>query len=371
MPEQTETTARQAPVEGVARILGVASAKGGVGKSTVAVNLACALAAQGLRVGLADLDIYGPSAPILLGVSELPVPDEERRLMHPVQAHGLFVMSMGFFLDDTAPVVWRGPMAMSATRQFLRGVAWDRLDCLVVDLPPGTGDIPLTLAQEVPLDGVVIVTTPQDVAMADVERGVAMFRKLNTPIVGVVENMAGFVCPDCGTRDDIFGARPESELTARLGAPVLARLPLEPELRAASDSGTPLVLAEPGHPIAKAYADLAWVAWDRLDRIQESGRAPEPAAIRSDAEARSLAIMWSDGSETAYRWEGLRGWCPCAQCQGHSGNVRFVAGTGAALQRWEGVGRYAVRFLWEDGHSTGIYSYGFLREIADYEECRL
>jgi len=194
MPEPAPSAgpAKQAPLEGIGDIIVVASCKGGVGKSTVAANLACALASRGKKVGLVDMDIYGPSMPIMLGLEGRPRPEGDG-LIPPLHAHGISVVSMGFFLDDNAPVIWRGPMAMSATKQFLRGVSWGSLDYLVVDLPPGTGDIVLTLCQEIPVDGAVIVTTPQDVALADVKRGIAMFRKVNAPVLGVVDNMSGFV----------------------------------------------------------------------------------------------------------------------------------------------------------------------------------
>jgi len=226
--QATDSAAAGNAIDGVARIIAVSSAKGGVGKSTVAVNLASALLSLGNSVGLVDVDIYGPSAPIMLGIKELPEPDRERNLMKPVRAHGLSVMSMGFFLDDNAPVIWRGPMVMSATRQFLRGVDWGKLDWLVVDLPPGTGDIVLSLTQEIALDGAVVVTTPQDIALDDVRRGIAMFRRVNTPVLGLVDNMAGLVCPNCGKRDDLFGERSPESLVQELGVGLLAEFPLYP-----------------------------------------------------------------------------------------------------------------------------------------------
>lgn len=359
------------PLEGVARIIAVSSAKGGVGKSTVASNLALALKALGGKVGYADVDIYGPSAPILFGTSELPKADRERKLMHPVPVHGIEVMSMGFFLDDDAPVVWRGPMVMSATKQFLRGVDWQGLDWLVVDLPPGTGDIVLSLAQEVPLDGAIVVTTPQDVAMSDVKRGVAMFRKVNTPILGIVQNMAGFACPGCGKVDHVFGERGGESLAQELGAPVLAEIPITTALRSQADAGTPLVAADPDHAVSRIYMELAAKVQVAVDEARGDLYGPQPQEISHEAGADQVRIVWSDGVETKYSLSGLRGWCPCAQCQGHSGEVRFVhAEQSPELTGFEGVGRYAVRFLWADGHSTGMYSYPWLREIAEYDECR-
>lgn len=371
MPETSAPpVSRQPRLDGVARIIAVASGKGGVGKSTVAANLAVALRALGRRVGLADVDIYGPSAPILFGIKELPHPDESTRLLQPLESCGVKVMSMGFFLDDQAPVVWRGPMAMSATKQFLRGVAWGELDYLIVDLPPGTGDIPLTLAQEVPLDGGLIVTTPQDVALADVTRGVAMFRRLNTPVLGIAVNMDGYTCPKCGTKDELFGTRGAEQLEREIGAPVLARFPIEQKVRESGDAGRPLVAADPSDPASRAYLDLAAAVEEALAKVRDELYGPEPADVAIDEAARKVRIRWSDGQVTTYSFRGLRGWCPCASCQGHSSQTKFIATENPRPTGSEGVGRYALRFLWADGHSTGMYSYEWLREIADFAECR-
>lgn len=367
---KAQPIARQPRLDGVRRILAVASGKGGVGKSTVAANLAAALRAQGRRVGLADVDIYGPSAPILFGIRDLPEADEDNRLLRPLESCGVKVMSMGFFLDDQAPVVWRGAMAMSATKQFLRGVAWGELDYLIVDLPPGTGDIPLTLAQEVPLDAAIIVTTPQDVALADVTRGVAMLRRLNTPILGTVVNMAGYTCDKCGTRDDLFGTHAEAKLMQDVGAPVLARFPLDPLVRESGDAGRPVVAGDPSSPAARLWLDLAASVETALAGVREELYGPEPAKVTIDDAASQVRIAWSDGATTTYSFRGLRGWCPCAVCQGHSSQTRFVATEDPRPTGSEGVGRYALRFLWADGHSTGMYSFEWLREIADFAECR-
>ncbi|MFP6626815.1 MAG: P-loop NTPase [Deltaproteobacteria bacterium] len=372
MPEarpQAPGVSRQAPIEGVARILAVSSAKGGVGKSTVAVNLALALRDLGLKVGLADMDIYGPSAPMMLGISGQPRPGQGE-LIPPLSAHGIKVISMGLFLDDDAPVIWRGPMAMSATKQFLRGVEWGELDVLVIDLPPGTGDIVLTLAQEVPIDGTVIVTTPQDVALADVRRGIAMLAKVNAPVLGMVQNMAGYVCSNCGTRDDIFGERPAALNASELGVPLLAELPLVPDLVDSGDAGTPLVVSNPGHAVSRIMAELAVAVCEGMDKGEGASRGPEPADIEHNEERSVLRIRWSDGVTTEYTLAGLRGWCPCASCQGHGSERNFVSEGTSRLSSFEGVGRYALRLLWDDGHSTGMYAYSYLREIAEFPECR-
>ena len=371
MPEPVASPAapKQAPLEGIGDVIVVASCKGGVGKSTVAANLACALAATGKKVGLADMDIYGPSMPIMLGLSGRPKPEGDS-LIPPLHAHGLSVVSMGFFLDDNAPVIWRGPMAMSATKQFLRGVAWGKLDYLVVDLPPGTGDIVLTLCQEIPVDGAVIVTTPQDVALADVKRGIAMLRKVNAPILGVVDNMAGFVCPDCGHRDDVFGSRRGEQLATELGIPLLGEIPIEEAVRESGDAGVPLVVRDPKHPAARAMSAMAERTVHALSHVAKARVAPEPVEVSGDKERGVVRIRWTDGVVIDYSMSGLRGWCPCAQCQGHGGQRNFVRVDNPELAGVEGVGRYAVRLIWSDGHGTGIYPYAYLRELADAPECK-
>lgn len=372
MPEQT-APAGQAPeqtrLEGVARVIAVSSCKGGVGKSTVAANLAVALGRSGLRVGLADVDIYGPSAPIMFGLSERPGPGDDERIP-PLEAHGISIMSMGFFLDDNAPVIWRGPMAMSATRQFLRGVAWGELDVLVVDLPPGTGDIVLTLCQEIPLDGAVVVTTPQDVALADVKRGIAMFAKVNTPVLGVIDNMSTYVCPDCATRDDIFGSRRPDQLAAELHLSLLGEVPIDVAVRESGDAGVPIVARDPEHPVAKAFVHISQHVMQAVAAQAQAKLAPEPVEVAQEREREIVRIKWSDGVTTEYTLAGLRGWCPCAGCQGHGGQRRFVSSGNPRLQRVEAVGRYAIRFCWADGHETGMYSFDYLRELAEADECR-
>jgi len=242
-------------IPGVRAIVAVSSAKGGVGKSTVAVNLALALARTGAKVALMDADVYGPSAPLMLGIDRRPQTHGQK--IAPIERHGIAVMSMGFFLDDSSPVIWRGPMVMGLIRQFLRDVDWGPQDFLIVDMPPGTGDAALTLAQQVPLSGAVIVTTPQDVALADVERGIGMFRQLNVPVLGIVENMSVYVCPDCGEAEEIFGRGGGDELAERFGVAVLARLPLVAEVREGGDVGRPITIAAPDHAVSKAFADLA------------------------------------------------------------------------------------------------------------------
>ncbi|CAN7180389.1 iron-sulfur cluster carrier protein ApbC [Agrobacterium tumefaciens] len=250
-------------VPGVRAIIAVASGKGGVGKSTTAVNLALGLQALGLKVGMLDADIYGPSLPRLLKISGRPQQQEDRIIL-PMENYGLKVMSMGFLVDEEAAMIWRGPMVQSALMQMLREVAWGELDVLVLDMPPGTGDAQLTIAQQVPLAGAVIVSTPQDLALIDARKGITMFRKVEVPLLGVIENMSYFIAPDTGARYDIFGhggAKAEAE---RIGVPFLGEVPLTISIREMSDAGTPVVAAEPNGPQAAIYRDIAEKVWARI-----------------------------------------------------------------------------------------------------------
>jgi ATP-binding protein involved in chromosome partitioning len=242
---------------GTKHIVAVASGKGGVGKSTVAANLACALSRLGNTVGLLDADIYGPSVPMMFGTDDERPRSGGGQTFYPVERHGVKLISIGFFLGERAPVIWRGPMVMGAVRQFIRDTLWGTQDFLVVDLPPGTGDAQLTLAQQVSLDGVVIVTTPQDVALLDATRAARMFRQVHCPILGVVENMGYFVCPDCGERDELFGHGGAERLAAQEGAPVLGHIPIHMEVRESGDAGTPIVMRDPAHPASQAFMELA------------------------------------------------------------------------------------------------------------------
>ncbi len=263
---------RTGTIPGVAHIIAVASGKGGVGKSTTAVNLALALKARGLKIGILDADIYGPSMPRLLGIHGRPQQLEENKLQ-PMEAYGLKVMSMGFLVDEETPMIWRGPMVMSALSQMLKDVAWGELDVLVVDMPPGTGDAQLTMAQQVPLAGAVIVSTPQDLALIDARKGLNMFRKVDVPVLGLVENMSTFVCPHCGGRSDIFAHGGAKSEAARLGVPFLGEVPLILAIRETSDAGKPVVVSEPASAAADAYREIASNTWAELERHKGTARA--------------------------------------------------------------------------------------------------
>ena len=246
-------------LRGIRNIIAVASGKGGVGKSTTAVNLALALSAEGARVGLLDADIYGPSQQLMLGVPEGQRPDavEEQQMLRPIKAHGIQAMSMGFLVTEKTPMVWRGPMVSGALQQLLTQTAWDELDYLIIDMPPGTGDIQLTLSQKVPVTGVVIVTTPQDIALLDAKKGIEMFRKVDVPVLGVVENMALHTCTQCGHTEHLFGAGGGERIAKEYQTTLLGSLPLDIRIREQADSGTPTVVADPDGELAQRYRDIA------------------------------------------------------------------------------------------------------------------
>ena len=269
---KARATSRPAGIPGIKHVVAVASGKGGVGKSTTSCNLALGFAALGLKVGILDADIYGPSQPKLFGLRGKPRLIGTRTL-EPMERFGVKVMSIGFLVEEDLAMIWRGPMVISAITQMLREVAWGDLDVLVVDLPPGTGDASLTMAQQTPLAGAVIVSTPQDIALIDTRRGIAMFRKVNVPLLGMIENMSGFCCPDCGHVSPIFGhggARIEAE---KIGTPFLGAIPLHIQIRATSDDGRPIVATEPESVHAKLYIGIAGEVWLALS----TGRAGKPA----------------------------------------------------------------------------------------------
>ncbi|MBF0454371.1 MAG: Mrp/NBP35 family ATP-binding protein [Magnetococcales bacterium] len=260
-------------IPGVKHVIAVASGKGGVGKSTTAVNLAIALSQTGASVGIMDADIYGPSIPRMLNITEKPEGEEGKKIP-PVTAHGIKAVSMGFFMDEDTPVVWRGPMVGMAVEQLLRDVEWGELDYLIIDLPPGTGDAQLTLTQKVPLTGVVIVSTPQAVALADVRKGVNMFKKVDAPILGIIENMSYFVCPKCGHQADIFshgGAKQEAEAT---GMNFLGDVPLDSSIRENADAGTPILIAQPDSPHSAKYREIANRVIELIAQSPKGGKMP-------------------------------------------------------------------------------------------------
>ncbi|MHC4338626.1 MAG: Mrp/NBP35 family ATP-binding protein [Planctomycetota bacterium] len=273
------------PVEGVKRILAVGAGKGGVGKSTVAVNLAVALAKQGHQVGLLDADVYGPSAAIMTGTKDHKAQGDAHQRVIPAVRHGIRIISIAFLLpEDQSAVIWRGPMVGKMVTQLLTGVAWGKLDYLIVDLPPGTGDAVLSLAQTVPLGGAIVVTTPQDVALIDVLKAIEMFGSVKVPVVGVLENMAGFTCPKCGHETPIFLEGAGKQAAEHFGLPLLGSLPLDAAIPPGGDSGQPIVVEHPDSPVAKAFADVAEATHKRVEELEAAGQAAR------------IDIQWSSGS---------------------------------------------------------------------------
>jgi ATP-binding protein involved in chromosome partitioning len=265
------STVSKFKLPGVKRVIAVASGKGGVGKSTVATNLALALAAEGNRVGLLDADIYGPSQGLMMGVPDGTKPNVANDLLQPIIAHGLQCMSMSFVASDRTPAVWRGPMASGALQQLLTQTEWQAVDVLVVDMPPGTGDIQLTMAQNVPLAGAVIVTTPQDIALLDARKGIEMFRKVAVPLLGIVENMSTHTCSECGHQEAIFGEGGGDAIAAEYDLNVLARLPLSMAIRMQSDGGQPPLIADPQGPVSLQFREMARTIMASLEAANNTG----------------------------------------------------------------------------------------------------
>ena len=350
----------------VKQIIAVASGKGGVGKSTVAVNLAFACAQAGARIGILDIDVYGPSVPAMLGLRDHSLAGGQQGVLEPVEAHGLKVMSMGFLTTSETPLVWRGPMVSQLVQQFLGTVAWGELDYLFVDLPPGTGDIQLTLTQAVPLSGAIIVTTPQEVAYTIAEKGLRMFQQVKVPILGIVENMAYYHCPECGHNDPIFREGGGTAASQKLDIPLLARIPLNSSIAAAMDAGEPIAEGE----IGDAFAALAGEVMARSSATA-LGEALNPAAPQELAVVAGGAVQvkWRDGVEQIIPAHTLRSECPCAGCVDEfSGEKLLQPGQIPAditVASSASVGRYAVRLDFSDGHNSGIFEFARLRTIGD------
>ncbi len=350
---------------GVRNVLAIASGKGGVGKSTVSANLAAALAADGARVGLLDADVYGPSQTTMLGVDSRPETDEQRRLL-PREAHGVRFISMGMLSSKETPVIWRGPMASRLVQQFFSGVVWGELDYLLVDLPPGTGDVQLTIAQTAALAGAVIVTTPQAVARTIAEKGLRMFQPVRVPVLGIIENMGAFVCPHCGERTDIFASGGGEEVARDLDIPFLGGVPLDPRIVAAGDEGRPTVLRDPESPAAGAWRAIARRVSLEIARTQMEGQDGQPESVA--VEDGAVAVRWGDGSVDRLGFEYLRNHCPCATCvdewSGERRSLTLLLPSDFAPTRLVPVGNYGTGIHWSDGHQTGIYSHHLLRNLA-------
>jgi ATP-binding protein involved in chromosome partitioning len=348
-------------VAGIKHMVAVASGKGGVGKSTTAVNLALGLQAIGLKAGILDADIYGPSQPRLLGLSGRPQVAGGNTL-RPMEAYGLKAMSMGFLVDEGTPIIWRGPMVVSALTQMLRDVAWGELDVLVIDMPPGTGDVQLTMAQQVPLAGAIIVSTPQDLALIDARKGLNMFRKVDVPVLGIIENMSTFICPKCGERSDIFGHGGAEREAESLGIPFLGGVPLDMEIRIRSDEGRPIVATSPDGPHAQIYRDIAKKAWEGL---QGGDARVKPPKLEIAAGGSELAVAFEGARPFTLSAEMLRVMSPSAEVQGHSPDQRVTVPRkrNVKIKELKPVGNYAVRIAFDDGHDTGLYAWSYLQTL--------
>jgi len=356
--------------QGMARvknIIAIGSGKGGVGKSTISTNFAIALKNTGAKVGLLDADIYGPSQPGMLGVHKQP--EVRGDFLIPIKKHGLVFMSIGLLLDDDQPVIWRGPMASKMVSQFLGNVMWGELDYLLIDLPPGSGDVQITLAQQASLTGAVIVTTPQQVSLGVANKGLQMFKHVNVPIVGIIENMSGFICPKCGENTPIFKQGGGEELAKRIGVNFLGGIPIDPELMASGDEGVPLLEKGVESPAAKAFIDLAY----RFKSITAKGieSIDQPLSIDLDDEGR-LAIEWADGRKSTFSPYDLRINCPCAICVDEDTGKRTLDPKQVPLDikisGVEKVGRYAVGVTFSDGHNTGIFKFDKLKKLEQKQK---
>ena len=373
------------------RMIAVSSGKGGVGKSTVTANIAVAMAEAGLAVGVVDADVYGPSIPRMLGVpAEKPTMTAEQKVA-PAEAHGVKVISMAMLTDDDQPAILRGPMVTKYLQMFVRQVDWGRLDVLLLDLPPGTGDIQLTLAQAFPLSGAVVVSTPQDVSLKIARRGLRMMEQVSVPILGVIENMSGFTCPSCGTVTHIFHQGGGEAVARELGVPFLGKVPLDPVVVDCGDEGRPLVKAAPEGASAAAYRDIAaalaglgggaaGVATPFVWSLADGSGKPAPAAAADgppdrlaalDQQDGLLVLCWADGHAQRLAPRDLRLACPCAQCRDEMTSAPLLdpdqVPLDVALTRVWSVGNYALGMAFSDGHDTGIYTCKGLRAMRDAE----
>ena len=381
---------------GIRHIIAVGSGKGGVGKSTVSVNLALALQQLGAHVGIVDADILGPSIPGMLGIptGEPPAMTPQGRMI-PAERHGLKVVSMGMLTGDDKPAVLRGPMVGKYLKMFVGGVQWGSLDYLILDLPPGTGDTQLTLAQSMPLSGVVIVTTPQAVSLKIARRGLRMFEKVQVPILGIIENMRAFTCPHCGESTDIFRHGGGEQMSQEIGVPFLGALPLDADVVTCGDEGRPIVVDQPTSASARVYAAIAaalvaqlhaavatlkpfvW-KWDSNEGAPawlEGAVRPAPAGARNTPigllrrDPRTLSILWEDGHRDDFDVRDLRLACHCALCVEEMSGRKLLdpktVRSDVSPRQIVSVGNYAIGFDWSDGHNSGIHSFNDLRALGE------
>jgi len=380
---------------GIRHIIAVASGKGGVGKSTVSVNLALALQMQGARVGLVDADILGPSIPGMLGIPTGKPPDvtDEGRAI-PIERHGIATISMAMITGDDTPAVLRGPMVSKYLKMFIDATQWGELDYLLLDLPPGTGDTQLTLAQSFPLSGAVIVTTPQDVSLKIARRGLRMFERVHVPILGIIENMSGFTCAHCGEITDVFRRGGGERMSKELAVPYLGAIPLDADIVTGGDDGCPIVVARPDSIAARAYTSVAaqlagqldktpatalkpfaW-QWDNNDGAPEwAESASRPGGIRTRPiglrrhDLRTLAVLWEDGHRDHFDVRDLRLNCRCALCIEEMSGRKLLdplkVRADVRPRTISSIGNYAIGIDWSDGHNSGLYSFDHLRSLGE------
>lgn len=351
-------------IPGVKNIIAVASGKGGVGKSTVSANLALTLLRNGATVGLMDADVYGPSIPTILGITDKPQALAANR-MAPVEKFGLKVISMGFFMPANEAVIWRGPMLHKMVQDFLGIVDWGELDYLIIDLPPGTGDIQLSLCQTIPLTGAVIVSTPQDVAWNVAQKAIVMFDKLNAPVLGIIENMSHYACSHCGEKDEIFGSGGAKRAAGILEIPFLGAIPLVTALRQTADEGDPIVRSNPDSPVSKEFMSIAKNLAAEISVAGQKNARPVPAKVNYNG--RDIVIDWSDNAQTVVPARELRLACPCAGCVNELTGQRTLRPETVPQDVYptamNTVGRYALQIVWSDRHNTGLYGFDFLHRL--------
>lgn len=372
-PESPEDRQAGKPgLSGVKNIIAIASGKGGVGKSSVATNLAVGLRHSGSSVGLLDADIYGPSQPGMFGAgNDRPKIIENR--IKPLERYGISFISMGLLPGSDGPVVWRAPLAIKIIHQFLGNVLWGELDYLLIDLPPGTGDIQLTLAQQASLTGAIIVTTPQEIALGVARKGLKMFEQVNVPILGIIENMSGFTCEHCGNETAIFGVGGGKLMAGECNVPLLGSIPLDPEIMMSGEDGIPVLEKSPDSQASKAYLDLVAKLKKRIDLGDAVGKVIEPTHIELSSDSE-LRVRWPDGHEGSHTAYYLRINCKCAACQDEDTGRRTLDPESIPLDSKftsvGKVGRYGIQPNFSDGHNTGIYNFQRLRELCECAECR-
>ena len=385
----TESLAR------VKHIIAVHSAKGGVGKSTLAVNLAAGMAARGAKTGLLDADVHGPSGTLMMGNSDWPDPGDDENTIHPIKAHGVKFMSMGNIVTKKTPLIWRGAMVHSVIAQFLQNVIWGELDFLVVDMPPGTGDAQLSLSQSVPLTGVVVVSTPQELSLVDTLRGIKAFEQLQVPVLGLIENMSVFVCDECGEKAHVFGDSGAEMLAEEMGVPVLGKVPVEPGITASADQGHPFVLFQPESASARVLGAVIdrllqtvedrqptrhyEIRWQKMDWMERHPEPPEKDSARDapikaiwQVSSDELGLCWPDDQISIFSARQLRLACPCAACvEEWSGEPLLDPHSvpqDLSFKEIRSVGRYAINPVFSDNHRSGLFHFGKLRSLAEQAE---